>query len=266
LQHESSMEKIEGAGVFCGLKNKTREEFGRWWDTRKWLVQGGVWLALIDGMSLIALFQLRQTEAGFTLSGFMTTYMGLMGWFVAFGIIILTQGDVVEEKQSGTAEWVLSSPLSRESFILSKLAVNLAWLLVILVLLNGIVFNLVIEAVGVGSISWFNLAQALGLQGLALVFWVTLVLMLGTFFRSRNAVIGVPLIFLFTQTLIPTIVGSSNTWISLILPKSLPDYATYLILGQALPSLVPIATVAGASLVFVFLAILRFKREEFKGT
>jgi ABC-2 family transporter protein len=161
-------------------------------------------------LSLIALFQLRQTEAGFTLDGFMTTYMGLMGWFVAFGIIILTQGDIVEEKQSGTAEWVPSSPLSRESFILSKLAVNLGWLLLVLVLVNGVVFNLVIEAVGVGFYPWIGVAQALGLQGLALVFWLALVIMLGTFFRTRNAVIGVPLIFLFTQTLIPTIVGPSG--------------------------------------------------------
>jgi ABC-type transport system involved in multi-copper enzyme maturation permease subunit len=213
LQHNPPMEKVEGSGVFCGLGNKTREENGRWWHTRKWLIQSGAWLALIDGLSLIALFQLRQTEAGFTLDGFMTTYMGLMGWFVAFGIIILTQGDVVEEKQSGTAEWVLSSPLSRESFILSKLAVNLGWLLIVLVLVNGVVFNLVIEAVGVGFYPWVNVAQALGLQALALVFWLTLVIMLGTFFRTRNAVIGVPLIFLFTQTLIPTIVGPSGSWL-----------------------------------------------------
>jgi ABC-type transport system involved in multi-copper enzyme maturation permease subunit len=259
------MKKTEGSGVLCGFGNKAREENGRWWDTRKWLVQTIVWLALIDGMSLIALVQVRQTEVGFTLNGFMSIYMGLMGWFAAFGVIILTQGDVVEEKQSGTAEWVLSSPLSRESFILSKLSVNLVWLLAVLVLLQGAVFNLVIGFAGVGTVPWFNLAQGLGLQGLHLIFWLTLVLMLGTFFKSRNAVIGVPLILLFLQTLIPTIVGSSSTWVSLMLPKTLTEYSTSLLLGQSLPSIVPIASVAGASLVFVLIAVLRFKREEFKG-
>jgi hypothetical protein len=54
--------------------------------------------------------------------------------------------------------------------------------------------------------------------------------------------------------------------LALILPKTLSEYATYLVLGQALPSMVPIVSVAAASLVFVLLAILRFKREEFKGT
>lgn len=265
MNHEGSMKEIEGSGTFCGLKNKVMEENGRWWKTRKWLVQSAVWLVLIDGLSTIALFQLRQSEAGFTLSGFLGVYMGLMGWFVAFGIIILTQSDVVEEKQSGTAEWVLSSPLSRESFILSKLSVNLAWLLAILVLLQGVVFNVVLGFVGVGTVPWVNLAEGLGLQGLHLVFWATLVLVLGTFFRSRNAVIGIPLIFLFLQTIIPTILGSSASWVTLLLPQRLSEYSTNLILGNPLPSLVPLFVVPCASVAFVLLAILRFKREEFKG-
>jgi ABC-type transport system involved in multi-copper enzyme maturation permease subunit len=185
---------------------------------------------------------------------------------VPFGIIILTQGDVVEEKQSGTAEWVLSSPLSRESFILSKLFVNLAWFLAILVVLQGAISNVILEAFSVGTVAWPNLALALSLQGLHLLFWLTLVLVLGTFFRSRNPVIGVPLIFLFVQRLIPEIAGSANSWVSLVLPERLPEYSTSLALGEALPSLVPIITAVVLSLVFVLLAILRFKREEFKGT
>jgi ABC-type transport system involved in multi-copper enzyme maturation permease subunit len=266
LEHESSLKKVGGAGALCGFKNKAREENGRWWDTRKWLVQSVVWLLIINGISSIALVQLRHTEATFTLSGFVGVFAGLMGWMVAFGIIILTQSDVVQEKESGTAEWVLSSPLSRVSFILSKLLVNLVWLLAILVLLQGVVFNLVIEVLGAGSLPWPNLAQGLALQGLQLVFWLSLVLMLGTFFRSRNPVIGVPLIFLFLQTLVPTIVGPSNSWVSLVLPHTLPEYSAYLMNGEPLPSLVPIVTMVGASFVFVLLAILRFNREEFKGT
>jgi ABC-2 type transport system permease protein len=266
VEHEHSMKKIEGSGTFCGFKNKAREENGRWWHTRKWLVQIVVWLLLITGVSLVALVQLRQDPATFSLSEVMNVFTGLMGWMVAFGIIILTQSDVVEEKQSGTVEWVLSSPLSRESFILSKLFVNLAWLLAILVLLQGVAFNLSLGFFNVGTIPWLNLAQGLALQGLHLVFWLSLMLMLGTFFKSRNPVIGIPLIFLFFQRLIPMIVGSSNSWVSLVLPERLPEYSANLFLGSALPSLVPIVTVVLASLVFVFLAMLRFKREEFKGT
>jgi ABC-type transport system involved in multi-copper enzyme maturation permease subunit len=265
LEHEATMERIEGSGAFCGFKNKAREENRRWWDTRKWLVQSVIWLLLINGISSIALIQLRQDAATFSMNEFIGVFTGLMGWMVAFGIIIMAQGDIVDEKQSGTAEWVLSSPLSRESFILSKLSVSLAWFLAILVVLQGAVFYLTIGVFNAGTIALPNLALGLALQGLYLAFWLGLLLMLGTFFKSRNPVIGIPLIFLFLQQLIPMIAGSSNTWATLVLPQRLPEYAAYLILGKPLPSLVPIATVGVALLAFVLLAIIRFKREEFKG-
>jgi ABC-2 type transport system permease protein len=263
---KSSIEKIEGSGLLCGFKNKVREENDRWWGTHKWLVQSVVWLLLINGISYVALVQLRRDPATFSLSSFLDVFVGLMGWMVAFGVIILTQSDVVEEKQSGTAEWVLSSPLSRESFVLSKLLVNLAWLVAVTVVLQGVVFNLIIGAIGVGTLAWLNLFQGLALQGLYLLFWLALSIMLGTFFKSRSPVIGVPLIFLFLQRLIPMFAGSSNAWVSLVLPERLPEYSANLILGNALPSLLPLVTVISASLIFIILALLRFKREEFKGT
>jgi len=263
---ESPLKKIDESGLLCGFKNKVREENGRWWNTHKWLVQSIVWLLLINGLSAVALVQLRQNSATFSLSSFVDVFVGLMGWMVAFGVIILTQSDVVDEKQSGTAEWVLSSPLSRESFILSKLLVNLAWLLAIVVILQGVVFNLIISSMGIGTLTWLNLFQGLAFQGLYLLFWLTLSIMLGTFFRSRSPVIGVPLIFLFLQRLIPMFAGSSNAWVSLLLPERLPEYSANLILGNALPSLIPLVTVVAASLIFVLLAIVRFKREEFKGS
>jgi ABC-2 type transport system permease protein len=265
MERESSMKTNKDSGLLCGFKNKVREENGRWWGTRKWLVQTAIWLVVINGISLIALMQLRNDPATFSLNSFVPVFMGLMGWMAAFGVIILTQSDIVEEKQSGTAEWVLSSPLSRESFILSKLFVNLAWLLAIIVLLQGVVFNLIITGLNVGTVPWLNLAQGLALQGLYLTFWLSLTIMLGSFFKSRSPVIGVPLIFLFLQRAVPMIFGSSSATVSVMLPERLPEYSTSLLLGNSLPSLVPIITVVTASIVFILLAILRFKREEFKG-
>jgi ABC-type transport system involved in multi-copper enzyme maturation permease subunit len=260
------MKKLESSGIFCGFWNKAREENGRWWDTLRWLRASAVWLVIINGISLIAVVQLKQDPASFSLGEIMGVFMGLMGWMVAFGIIITSQSDVIEEKVSGTAEWVLSSPLSRQSFILSKLFVNLAWLLAILVLLQGVVFNLALGPLGAGGVSWPNLAQGLALQGLHLAFWLTLTLMLGAFFKSRGPVIGVPLIFLFLQQLIPLIAGSSNSWILLLPPTRLPEYSASLVLGGSLPSVVPVITMVVASLAFVVLAVLRFDREEFKGS
>ena len=109
-------------------------------------------------------------------------FHGSHGLDGAFGIIILSQSDVVEEKQSGTTKWVLSSPLSRESFVFSKLYVNLTWLVATLVLRQGVVFNLFVGLFNVGLLSWLNLAQGLGLQGLNLSF----AFVLNSIFQSRT--------------------------------------------------------------------------------
>ena len=252
--------------VLCGLRNKLREENGRWWHTRKWLVQTGFWLLLINGVSVVALLQLRQDAATFSLSEMVGVFTGLMGWMVAFGVIILTQSDVVEEKQTGTAEWVLSAPLSRASFILSKVFVSLGWLLVIVVALQCVVFSVVMSAFAVGAIPWSGLLLGIGLQGLALAFWLTLSIMLGTFFKSRSPVIGVPLVFLFLQRLVPTLFGSASASVSQVLPERLPEYSANALLGTDLPSATPIIALALLCVVFVALSILRFGREEFSGT
>jgi ABC-type transport system involved in multi-copper enzyme maturation permease subunit len=265
MERERTMKAIDGSGILCGFKNKLREENSRWWNTHKWLMQSAIWLILINGISLVALVQLRQNPATFSLSSVMEVYIGLIGWMLVFGVIILTQSDVVDEKQSGTAEWVLSMPLSRESFILSKLLTNIAWFFAIVVLLQGVVFNVALQVLNVGSISWLNLAQGFTLQALYLVFWLSLSIMLGVFFKSRSPVIGIPLIFLFLQRLIQMFAGSSSTWVSLMLPERIPEYSLNLMLGNAVPSIAPIATVTTASVIFVSLAILRFRREEFKG-
>jgi len=266
LKPDSDLRPVSGGGAFSGLGNKIREENGRWWHTRRWLVQTGLWLLIINGISMTAYFQLRGDPATYSWAEMVGIFTGLMGWMVAFGVIILTQGDVVEEKQLGTAEWVLSSPLSKLSFILSKVLVDLAWLLVIVVVLQGAVFAILMNGLGAGVIGWSDLILGLGLQGLALAFWLCLSIMLGTFFKSRNPVIGVPLVFLFLQSFIPRMFGSLSDSVSLFLPARLPEYSTNAFTGSPIPSMVPVITVAILCFAFVTIAILRFNKEEFAGS
>ena len=265
LKDDTSLRAVSGGGVFCGLGNKLREENGRWWNTRRWLIQAGLWFIIINGISLMAYFQLKG-DPTFSWEEIVGIFTGLMGWMVAFGVIILTQSDVVEEKQTGTAEWVLSAPLSRPSFILSKMIVNLVWLLGIVVLLQGIIFSFAMNWLGAGAIVWPNLLLGLGLQGLALAFWLCLSIMLGTFCKSRSPVIGVPLVFLFLQSFIPRMFGSFSDTVSLVLPARLPEYSTNELMGTSIPSVVPVITVVVLCVAFVSLAILRFSREEFAGS
>ena len=213
----------------------------------------------------MAYFQLKGDPATYSWAEIVGIFTGLMGWMVAFGVIILTQSDVVEEKQTGTAEWVLSAPLSRPSFILSKVIVGLVWLVAIVVLLQGVIFSLAMNLLGAGVIDLSSLIYGLALQGLALAFWLCLSIMLGTFCRSRSPVIGVPLVFLFLQSFIPRMFGSLSDTVSLVLPARLPEYSSNALMGTPIPSIVPVVTVIVLCVVFVSLAIVRFGREEFAG-
>ena len=69
-----------------------------------------------------------------------------MGFYWAFplavfigipGVIILAQDEIIQEKQSGTAAWIISKPAARSAFILTKLLSNLIGALVFIVALPG---------------------------------------------------------------------------------------------------------------------------------
>jgi ABC-type transport system involved in multi-copper enzyme maturation permease subunit len=263
LQESESLQRTRGAGPLSGTRNKIREENGRWWNTRKWLYQTCIWLLVMNGIPVIAILEGGSSEVAKWLPEIDGVFAGLMGWMIALGVIVLAQSDIVEEKQSGTAEWVLSAPLSRLSFILSKLVVEVFWLVMVFVVVQFIAFQYIIQAFGAPAIPLINLLQGMALQGLAVVFWLSFSLMLGTFSKTRGPVIGIPLVFLFFQQIIPMIFQKYVPSAQLYLPVRLSEYSGQMIQGLSLPSVLPIATAVAASILFTILAIMRFMREEF---
>jgi ABC-2 type transport system permease protein len=258
----------DGSGFLSGFWNMLGKENGRWIKTRRWLVQSVVWLLLLNGLVTMILY----LESDATMQGppgsdlgppsYVDVFFALMGSMTPFGVMVLTQSDIVGEKQSGTAEWVLSSPLSRDAFLLSKLLTNALWIFGLLVGLQGIAFNVVLARFGVGTVPWLDLARALGMECLHLVFWLTLTMMLGTFFSGRGPVLGIPIALLILQDLSEL----ATIWVPSLpqyMPKRLTEMATALAMGESLSTWVPIASVAVCSVVFVFAALWRFKREEF---
>ena len=61
------------------------------------------------------------------------------GMFVAFGVMIIMQRVLVREKQAGTASWVLSKPVTRTAFVVSRLIVNSIAILVTSVIVPGLI-------------------------------------------------------------------------------------------------------------------------------
>ncbi len=267
-----------------GFNNLWGKENRRWWGTRYWLVQLIIWVLIINGITF-ALYQLPAEEVYGPDSGAATVseqaeielmmqhpeliglvpFMRLAGMGMVIGVLVIAQGAIIGEKQTGTAAWVLSKPVSRSGFILSKLAgFGLGILGVMCVLEGAILYVQIWLSTGV-QIPVLQFAGMLGLVFLDLLFFLTLSIMLGTFFNSRGALIGIPLILVFAPMIIPNI----PAWLIAIMPWNLLENLTYsalaltFVLGQPLPTIVPIVATAGWCCVFILIAIWRFDREEF---
>ena len=114
--------------------------------TRRWLWQILIWVVILDGFIAFMLFVVYQPCQPHYLDyrlksscsdGLPVEVGALMQFFSmvimtgTFGAITLTQDEVIQEKQSGTAAWILSKPAARPAFILTKLLASLIGVLVL---------------------------------------------------------------------------------------------------------------------------------------
>jgi len=93
-------------------------------------------------------------------------------------------------------------------------------------------------------------------------FYLALTLLLGTVFNTRGYVTGIALGFLFGGMILADFLPD---WAVLIFPWPLKDVAAGLALSKDLPAGWPIPVIASLlwSLIFIGIALWRFKREEF---
>jgi ABC-2 type transport system permease protein len=191
------------------------------------------------------------------------------GMFVAFGVMIIMQQVIVGEKRSGTAAWVLSKPVTRTSFVASRLVVNSLAILLTAVVIPGILVYVIFGALTpLGWLSPLGFAAGLLMMVLHTFFWLTLVLMMGTFFESTVGVIAVPMALYFAlwfgAGMIPGLV-----YISPLLLTFTPDetkmnpLATSFMLGEPPFSWIPLIATVVFCAIFIGVAIWRFNRQEF---
>jgi len=267
-----------------GFTNLWNKENRRWWGTRYWLIQLIIWVLIINGITF-AVYQLSVEEMVGSGSGessdfdletaeLMTQhpeliglipFMRLAGLGMVIGVLVIAQGAIIGEKQSGTAAWVLSKPVARSGFVLSKLAgLGLGIFGVMCVLVGTVLYTQIWLTTGV-HIPPLRYAGMLGLVFLDLLFYLTLSIMLGTIFNSRGALIGIPLILVFAYMIIPNI----PSWLIAIMPWNLLDDLTYpslalsVVQGQPIQSFTPIIATVLWCISFIGVAIWRFHREEF---
>ena len=271
MSTNSTFQLVNERGWRMGFANILRHENAKWWGSRRWWINLLIWLAVVNGMLLLAQTQGGNTATGVTmppmqiLAEAMTIFAVTTGLFGSIGATIAMQGALIDEKKNGTAAWIMSKPASRTAFIVAKLIANGIALPLIIVIVQSVGVYAQMSLMQGVTPTLGDLLAGVGLLCLNLLFYVTLTLMLGTWFADRGPVISIPIAFVFAPMLLSNIVGNVanvTPW-PLVPAGSDPGIAAQVMLGMPLTNLVPIAATIIWCVVFVSVAIWRFGRDEF---
>lgn len=256
---------VGGSGWLAGFGNMLSKELGEWFHTRRWLWQLMIWPIVINGIIAFMLWvaPMIAPEQSFptpVITGLLY-FFSIVAMTGTIGVIILAQDEIIQEKQSGTAAWILSKPVARPAFILAKLLANFFGALVFIVALPGLVTlgEVFLAAHKVVPLGPF--LSGAGVILLPLVFYLSLVILLGVLFESRGPVLGIALGFMFFCQL----AGNYLPQIALVLPSSMHGIALAVAMGEPLPATAVwgVITTATLSIVFILVALWRFQHKEF---
>jgi ABC-2 type transport system permease protein len=176
-------------------------------------------------------------------------------------VIILAQDEIIQEVQTGTAAWILSKPTARQSFILTKLLSNVVGALIFIVALPAVIFIGEVYLDTHQVVNMMPFLAGLGVFMLTLLFYISLVIMLGVLFESRGPVLGIS----FGLVLAGLAIGGLIPQISYILPVTMDKVTQMIVLEVPLPAMFisEIISAAVLSIVFIVVALWHFQRREF---
>lgn len=249
------------AGPLSGIGNLVRKELGSWWRTRMWWVQLILWLLLLSGVSTVAMLDPSLTDDA-ALTEAVQTFLLAGATAVGIAVVVTVQGAIVGEVELGTAAWVMSKPVSRAAFVLSKMAGHAVGFAVTALVVPAVVFAITVNAVLPRGVSPGAFGIGVAVVALALLFYLALTLALGTLFAGRGPVAGIGiallLIGLFLKGMLPAVLVYATPWL-------LGDVAVSIALGQPLDPMwwVPVVATSIATVALVAVAVWRFGHEEF---
>ncbi len=261
----TKLNPTKNTGILAGFGNMLKIEGSRWLTPRTLITQSLAWLFAINFIVAMPLIvaPMVEEQAAVTMEMASEIFIGIFSMVIAVGSVIVMQSVLVGEKQSGTAAWILTNPITRTSFILSKLAANTLGLLFVTVILQG--------AIGYGVVSYAigylvpikAYLVSIGLQTLHTLFYITLTMALGAFFNTRGPIMGIGIMMTMIQDLFSGFIGQYVPWFPYILPRMLNMGSILVLRGVELPTNLPIIATTAYILAFTGLAIWRFKRTEF---
>lgn len=266
----NQLELVEESGWQRGLRNLLQGEFSAWFKSSRWWKQIIIWFSIINLMMVIMIYVGGEAaKDGESVPSPLFMYGIFGGMFVAFGVMILMQRVVVGEKQAGTAAWVLSKPVARTAFVVSRLVGNSFAILLTAVVVPGVIFYITLGTISdLGWLPPMGFAAGIAMVMIHTFFWITLVLMMGTLFESSGGVISVPIALFFILWMGGGMIPGLEYVSPLLLifspdPDTINSLSFSIMVGEPVFSWLPLISTVVLSVIFITVAIRRFNRQEF---
>jgi ABC-2 type transport system permease protein len=264
------LQAVKERGWRRGLGNLLQGEYSAWFKSSRWWKHLILWFLVINLMMVIMIIASAEAAKEGSEGPPVLFMYGLFGgMFVAFGVMIIMQRVLIGEKHAGTAAWVLSKPVTRTAFVVSRLVVNSIAILLTSVIVPGVILYITLGLFS--DLGWLSpLGYLIGLLLIALhtFYWIALVLMMGTLTESSAAVIAVPMALYFLFWLgadtIPGLIYISPLLLTFSpSPETMNALSIAFMLGEPIFSWLPLISTLVFSAIFIAVAILRFNRQEF---
>lgn len=260
MANTEMLKLISTTGSLSGFSNLFRRDLRLWWGTRFGLIHLVIWPVILNG--IIAIIIVNEGEVPNIALSAIEPFMGISYWFPIIGILIIAQNAIIGERLSGTAAWILSGPVSRRAFLLSKLIPIAIGGLTTMVALPGLIafFEFSLIPADGSSLAFGSLLAGQSVMALQFIFFLTLTFLAGTLVNSRGLVITIPIV-VWLGALLPLQILPS--WFVNLTPWPITSMAWTLARGDTPESLMSLLSTVVWIIAFVIIALWRFEREEF---
>ena len=253
-------------GVLAGLGNQTRREAATWWaNAHRWrqalvwsvviggLLAGMLWVlpAILAGVNGAVAVQLEPVEAAAQFGALAVVLTGA-------GVVISSQGLLLDARRAGLLERLLSKPLARPALLLAGLVGHSSGLLAAAVVVPWLAVWALLSVAAGQPWSAGRVAGTAVLAALVVLFHVGLVLALSVVTGSRGVVLAVPLALLVGADLI----SAAAPWTAHVSPYVVGRLAAGLLATGELMAVGPLLATVACTGMLLKLALWRFAGEE----